>query len=85
MDLAASDKGGNVAGTKDGEKVVTANGVTIIGAGEIAAQMAPAASDAYARNVLAVLNAVIIDGAVVVDVEDDVLGAILIAAKETSA
>lgn len=86
VDLAASDKGGNVAGSKDGERVVTANGVTIIGAGAIAAEMAPAASDAYARNVLAVLNAVLIDGAVVVDATDDVLGAMLVgAAKEIPA
>lgn len=85
IDLAASDKGGNVAGSVDGETVVTANGVTIIGAGGIAADMAPAASDAYARNVLAVLNAIVVDGEVVVDAEDDVIGAMLIGSKEEAA
>lgn len=85
VDLAASDKGGNVAGSVDGETVVTKNGVTIIGAGGIAAEMAPAASDAYARNVLAVLNAILVDGEVVVDAADDVIGAMLFAAKEGAA
>jgi NAD(P) transhydrogenase subunit alpha len=82
VDLAASDKGGNVAGSVDGETVVTKNGVVIIGAGGIAADMAPAASDAYARNVLAVVNAIVIDGEVVVDAADDVIGAMLIGTKE---
>ena len=35
------------------------NGVTLIGAGEIAREMAPAASDAYARNVAAVIAAIV--------------------------
>ena len=82
VDLAASAMGGNVAGSKDGERVVTANGVTIVGAGSIAAEMAPAASDAFARNVLAVLTAIITDGKVVVDPEDDVMKAMLFAATE---
>ena len=85
VDLAASDKGGNVAGSVDGETVVTKNGVTIIGAGGIAADMAPAASDAYARNVLAVLNAILVDGEVVVDAADDVIGAMLFGAREGAA
>jgi NAD(P) transhydrogenase subunit alpha len=86
VDLAASDKGGNVAGSKDGERVVTANGVTIIGAGAIASEMAPAASDAFSRNVLAVITALIVDGAVAIDPEDDVLSKMLIeATKEVSA
>lgn len=82
VDLASSDKGGNVAGSVDGETVVTKNGVTIIGAGQIAADMAPAASDAYARNVQAVLNAVLVDGAVVVNPDDDVIGAMLFTVTE---
>ena len=85
VDLAASDKGGNVAGSVDGETVVTKNGVTIIGAGGIAADMAPAASDAYARNVLAVINAIVVDGEVVVDADDDVIGAMLIGSTEEAA
>lgn len=85
VDLAASELGGNVAGSKDGETVVTKNGVTVIGAGQIAAQMAPAASDAYARNVQAVLAALVVEGAVTVDPADDVIGAMLITAEEESA
>ncbi len=77
VDLAASRWGGNVDGSEDGKTVVTANGVTIIGAGTIAAQMAPAASDAFARNVQAVLAAITVDGAITVDPADDVIGAML--------
>lgn len=82
VDLAASDKGGNVAGSKDGERVVTPNGVTIFGAGSIASDMAPAASDAFSRNVLAVLTALVVDGAITVDPTDDVMSAMLISAPE---
>ncbi len=84
VDLAASDKGGNVAGSIDEETVVTKNGVTLIGAASIAADMAPAASDAWSRNVQAVLAALIVDGKVDVNAEDDVIGAMLIPTKEAS-
>ena len=75
VDLAASDLGGNVAGVVPETTVTTENGVTLIGAGEIAAQMAPAASDAYARNVTAVVSALVKDGELAVDLTDDVIGA----------
>ncbi len=80
VDIAASDLGGNVAGSKDGETVVTQGGVTIIGAGSIAAEMAPAASDAFAKNVQAVLAAVLAEGELAVDPEDEVIGQMLVAA-----
>lgn len=82
VDLAASDKGGNVSGSIDGQRVTTKNGVLIIGAGGIASDMAPAASDAFARNVQAVLAAIVVDGKVTVDRADDAIGAMLISAKE---
>lgn len=87
VDLAASELGGNVAGSKDGATVVTKNSVTILGAGQIAAQMAPAASDAFAKNVQAVLTEIVDHGVLTIDPEDDVIGAMLVTetAKEASA
>jgi len=82
VDIAASALGGNVAGSHDGETVVTRGGATIIGAGAIAADMAPAASDAFAKNVQAVLEAITASGAVTIDPTDDVIGAMLVAPTE---
>jgi proton-translocating NAD(P)+ transhydrogenase subunit alpha len=79
VDLAASDLGGNVAGVVPGERVVTEGGVVLIGAGAIASEMAAAASDAYAKNIAAVLAAIANDDEVVVDPDDDVIGAMLLA------
>ncbi len=86
VDLAASSLGGNVAGSVPDAVTTTDAGVTIIGAGELAAQMAPAASDAFARNVTAVVASLIVDGALVVDPTDDVIGSMLTTApaKEES-
>jgi NAD(P) transhydrogenase subunit alpha len=62
VDLAAGPLGGNVAGSVDGEILETPRGVTVIGAGAIAAEMAPAASDAFARFLLAILVTLATDG-----------------------
>lgn len=75
VDLASGPWGGNVAGVVEGETTVTDAGVTLIGAGDLASAMAPAASDAYARNLVAVLGQIVADGAVNVDPDDDVIGA----------
>jgi NAD(P) transhydrogenase subunit alpha len=85
VDLAASAFGGNVAGSVDGETLVTPRGVTVIGAGAIAAEMAPAASDAFARNMLALIQALAPDGALAVDPDDDVVGALLVRARKEAA
>ena len=53
VDLAASELGGNVAGSRPDRTEVTAAGVTVVGAGNLAAAVPRAASTAYARNVLA--------------------------------
>jgi NAD(P) transhydrogenase subunit alpha len=84
VDLAAGPLGGNVAGTQQDATVVTPNGVTLIGAGEIARDMAPAASDAFARNVAAVIAAIVgAEGGLAVDPNDEVIGALLgVAHKE---
>jgi len=78
VDLASGPLGGNVAGTRADARVKTANGVTLIGAGEIAREMAPAASDAFARNIAAVIAAIVVDGELTVDLTDDVIGAMAI-------
>ena len=55
VDMGASPLGGNAAGSVAGETVVTANGVTIIGAQNLAAAVPTAASNAYSRNISALL------------------------------
>ncbi len=67
VDMAASDLGGNVEGSRPGETVVTDGGVTIVGAAELAAAMPAAASTAYSSNVRALLGHLVRDGALAVD------------------
>jgi proton-translocating NAD(P)+ transhydrogenase subunit alpha len=55
IDMGASALGGNVEGSSPGQTIVTDNGVTIIGAGDLPSTMAPAASAMYARNISALL------------------------------
>jgi NAD(P) transhydrogenase subunit alpha len=55
VDMGASPLGGNVAGSVAGETIVTPNGVTVIGAQNLAAAMPTAASNAYSRNISALL------------------------------
>jgi NAD(P) transhydrogenase subunit alpha len=73
VDIAAGPYGGNVELSRPDETVVVEPGVTVIGAGNLASDMAPAASRAYARNVTAVLAAIITDGHVAVPNDDDVI------------
>ena len=62
VDLAASDLGGNVAGSVPDRTLVTGSGVTVVGAGNLAAGVPRAASTAYARNVVALLSHLVKDG-----------------------
>ncbi len=55
VDMGSSQLGGNVAGSVPGQVVVTPNGVTIIGAENLAASVPTAASNAYSRNISALL------------------------------
>ncbi len=84
VDLAASALGGNVAGSKP-DATVVANGVTIIGAGNIESGAAAGASAAYARNVAAVIAAIAPDGEIVLDPEDEVIDAMWIRPKQKGA
>jgi proton-translocating NAD(P)+ transhydrogenase subunit alpha len=78
VDMGASELGGNVAGSAPGETIVTENGVTVIGANTLPSTMAAAASAAYARNVTALLLYMVKDGAVAVDLSDDLLAGVVI-------
>jgi H+-translocating NAD(P) transhydrogenase subunit alpha len=72
VDLAAGPSGGNVALSQPDRTVVTDNGVTIVGAGNLASSMATAASAAYSRNVTALLRYLIRDGELRFDPADEV-------------
>lgn len=78
IDMAASRYGGNVEGSVPDERVTMPPGVTLIGAGSLASDMAPAASTAYARNITALLGSIITDGAVHIDPADEVIGPMLV-------
>jgi NAD(P) transhydrogenase subunit alpha len=78
VDMGASDLGGNVAGSQAGETVVTENGVTIVGAANLASTMPAAASAMYARNMSSLLLYLVKDGALAVDLSDDLQRGVVI-------
>ncbi|WP_242362803.1 NAD(P) transhydrogenase subunit alpha [Limosilactobacillus antri] len=74
IDIAASDLGGNVAGSKPGEVVETANGAQIVGADNLPSELATSASEMYSKNVQAVIKALLNkDGEIEIDTTDDVM------------
>jgi NAD(P) transhydrogenase subunit alpha len=77
IDLAV-EQGGNVAGSKPGEIVVTPNGVTIVGHRNMPGRVAADASNLYARNLFAFAGLLIKDGALAPDLEDEILKAALV-------
>lgn len=78
LDMAASSYGGNVEGSVPDSTVTVGDGVTLVGAGSLASDMATASSTAYARNITAVLGALVKDGALHIDPSDEVIGAMLV-------
>jgi NAD(P) transhydrogenase subunit alpha len=78
VDMGASSLGGNVEGSRAGEVVVSANGVTIAGAGDLASRMATAASTAYARNISALLQHLVTDGALTIDLDDEITAGVVV-------
>ena len=74
VDLAV-DNGGNVEGAKAGEVVTTPNGVKIVGWTNMAGRIAADASALYARNLVAFTGLLVKDGALAVDLEDEILKA----------
>jgi NAD(P) transhydrogenase subunit alpha len=78
VDMAASELGGNVEMSKPDETVVTPGGVTIIGAGNLAATVPAAAATAYARNVTALLRHITKDGELAIDTSDAIQAGVVI-------
>ena len=78
VDLGSGEYGGNVAGSIEGETITTATGVIVIGAGELASELAASASQMYARNVLAVIASLIPADVLTIDQDDEVHAAIVI-------
>jgi NAD(P) transhydrogenase subunit alpha len=79
VDLAA-ERGGNCTLTKADEKIVTDNGVTIIGYTDFPSRMATQSSNLYATNVRHMLDDLTPekDGTPVVDMDDDVIRSALV-------
>ncbi len=78
VDMGASALGGNVAGSAPGQTVVTANGVTIIGATNLPATVPTAASNAFSRNISALLLHMTVDGALQIDTTDEIQAGVVI-------
>ncbi len=78
VDMAAGPLGGNAAGSVDGQTVVTENGVTLVGAGNLAATVPGAASAAFARNVSSLLLHMVADGTLAIDPSDDIQAGVVI-------
>jgi NAD(P) transhydrogenase subunit alpha len=78
VDVAASALGGNVEGSVDGETIVTPEGVTIVGAGNLPAEVPGAASAAFSRNACALLAHVVQDGRLVVDLGDEIQAGVVV-------
>jgi NAD(P) transhydrogenase subunit alpha len=78
VDMGASALGGNVAGSAPGRTVVTANGVTIIGAANLPSTVPTAASNAFSRNISALLLHMTADGALQIDTTDEIQAGVVI-------
>lgn len=78
VDLAAGPLGGNVAGSVPDESIVTRNGVTVIGAPNLASDAPAAASAAFSRNLCALLAHLVRDGALTVDPADEIAAGIVV-------
>jgi H+-translocating NAD(P) transhydrogenase subunit alpha len=71
VDLAA-EAGGNCAVTKPGETVAV-DGVTVVGLTNVPATMPVHASQMYSRNVQAFLALIVVEGALALDFEDEIV------------
>jgi NAD(P) transhydrogenase subunit alpha len=78
VDMGASELGGNVEVSRPGEVLVTPNGVTVVGAGDLASRMATAASAAYARNISALLQHLVADGVLAIDLDDEISAGVVV-------
>jgi NAD(P) transhydrogenase subunit alpha len=78
IDMAATDQRGNVAGSIDGQRSTTSHGVVIVGAGNLASDLATSSSQMYARNVLALFTSLTTDGVITIDPTDDIHTAVIV-------
>jgi H+-translocating NAD(P) transhydrogenase subunit alpha len=78
VDLAASSLGGNIEGSMADQTVMTENGVRIIGAGNLPAQVPTAASTAYSHNIAALLADLIRDGTLTIDPADEIQAGVVV-------
>ncbi|HJU15453.1 MAG TPA: Re/Si-specific NAD(P)(+) transhydrogenase subunit alpha [Stellaceae bacterium] len=77
VDLAV-EAGGNVEGSRGGEVVTTPNGVKIIGHLNVPSRIAVDASQLYARNLLAFLALIVVEGRLRIDPADEIVKATLL-------
>jgi NAD(P) transhydrogenase subunit alpha len=78
VDLAV-EAGGNVEGSRAGETVTTANGVTILGHPNVPSRIAADASQLYARNLWSFLQLILDErGCLAIDVGDEIVKATLL-------
>jgi H+-translocating NAD(P) transhydrogenase subunit alpha len=78
VDMGSGPLGGNVAGSVPGETIVTGNGVTVIGAGNLAASVPGASSAFLARNMATLLLYMVKDGALAIDPSDEIQAGVVI-------
>lgn len=78
IDAASSALGGNVEVSRPGQTTVTDNGVTVVGADNLPASMPTAASTAYSRNISSLLLHLVRDGALAVDLTDEIQAGVVI-------
>ena len=83
VDMGASDLGGNCALSRPDEKVVTDNGVTILGPTNLPASMATQASQLYGQNLVNFLKLCTParDGQLVLNMDDDIVRGVTVATK----
>jgi len=79
VDMGSSPLGGNVAGSVPGQVVVTPNGVTVIGAENLAASVPTAASNAYSRNISTLLLQLVSEGELRIDTTDEIQAGVVVA------
>jgi H+-translocating NAD(P) transhydrogenase subunit alpha len=83
VDLAASSLGGNIEGSVPDQAVMAENGVRIIGAGNLPAQVPAAASTAYSHNIVALLAELIRDGTLTIDPADEIQAGVVVTDQGT--
>jgi len=78
VDAACGPLGGNVSVARPDTTLVTDEGVTVIGAGSLAATVPTAASMAYSRNTVALLRHLARDGALAIDLTDEIQAGVVL-------